>query len=136
MEAKNTKIYMIVDTKHIKPGKEDEYVKFKDNRRNKDPKGDPVNFTSEIDPGAKVFWFGEPENEERDTIEITGIKQKGAGPVLIDDIGKDPQHRGAYMAQVVEDYTIGLESYSITFRIKDHKAEYEVDPKLVMAPTS
>ncbi|MHA6281061.1 hypothetical protein ACXYMT_12850 [Salinimicrobium sp. CAU 1759] len=132
MGAENTKIYMIVDTKEIQPGNVDKNVRFKDNRGNKEPQGDPVNFTSDVNAGQKVFWFGQPEDEQRDTIEITGVKRKNGGPKLLKDIGKDPAHSGAYMARVVDDYIEGLESYSISFRIKDHKAEYEVDPKIRM----
>lgn len=135
MEAKDTKIYMIVNTTEIQPGKIDEYVEFKDNRSNPNPQKDPVNFTSEISSGKKVFWFGEPKEEQRDTIEITGVKRKNNGPELIKDIGQDPGHRGVYMAQVVSDYIEGLEGYSITFRIKDHQTEYEIDPKLRMVTT-
>lgn len=131
MGAKNTKIYMIVDTKNIQPGSVDKFIEFKDNRKNPTPKPDPVNFTSEIDAGEKVFWYGEP----KESIEITGVKRKNNGPQLIQDIGQDPSHLGVYKAQVVDHYTEGLDSYSVTFRIKGHKAEYEVDPKLVMVPT-
>lgn len=132
METKNTKIYMIVDTKDIQPGKVDDYVRFKDNRGNSEPRKDPKNFTSEISAGKKVLWFGEPESEARDTIEITAIKRKEGGPELVKNIGKDPSHSGAFTAQVIDKYTEGLESYSISFRIKGHKSEYEVDPKLKM----
>lgn len=134
MEAQNTKIYMIVDTKEIKPGKVDKYVKFKDDRKNKIPKGDPANFTSEIDAGKMVFWFGEPESQSADTIEITDIKRKDGAPELVKDIGRDPSHSGAFKARVIDEYTQGREDYSITFRIKGHKSEYEVDPKLEMVP--
>ena len=133
MAAENTKIYMIVDTKGIQPGRVDDYVEFKDNRKNPTPKPDPVNFTSEIDAGEKVFWFGEAKDEASDTIEITGVTKKSSkDPDLIKDIGKDKSHPGVFKAQVVENYIKGSEGYSITFRIKGHKAEYEVDPKLEM----
>ncbi|WP_324721031.1 hypothetical protein [Salinimicrobium sp. HB62] len=132
MAAENTRIYMIVNTKEIQPGSVDKHVKFKDNRGNKEPQGDPVNFTSEVSAGKKVFWLGEPKDEQRDTIEITGVKRKGDGPRLLQDIGSDPSHRGSYTAQVVDEYIEGLESYSLTFRIKGHKVEYEVDPKIRM----
>lgn len=136
MEAKDTKIYMIVDTKKIQPGRVDDYVEFKDNRNNPNPKKDPANFTSEISAGKKVFWFGEPKEQSQDTIEITGIvRKKKDEPDFLKDLGDDPDHRGAYMAQVIEEYTGGRESYSIRFRIKGHEAEYEVDPKLEMVPT-
>ncbi len=134
MEAQNTKIYMIVDTTKIQPGRIDEFVEFKDNRKNPNPQKNPVEFTSEINAGQKVFWFGEPKEAPRDTIEITEVKRKEDGPKLIKDIGNDPGHRGAFTAQVVDEYLEGRESYSIKFRIKGHATEYEVDPKLEMAP--
>ena len=136
METKNTKIYMIVDTKSIQPGRVDDFVEFKDNRSNPNPKRDPENFTSQINAGEKVMWFGEPKEENREVIEITSVKRKGEGPKLVKDFGNDPQHPGAYMARVVDEYIRGEESYSISFRIRGHKAEYEVDPKLEMVPTS
>ncbi len=133
MEAKDTKIYMIVDTEKIQPGKADEYVEFKDNRANPAPKKDPENFTSQINAGKKVFWFGSPKDVSKDTIEITEIaKKKKDEPIFLKEIGNDPDHRGAFMANVIDDYHKGLESYLIKFRIKGHKSEYEVDPKLEM----
>ena len=137
METKNTKIYMIVDTRNIQPGRVDDFVEFKDNRKNRQPKKDPANFTSEIDAGEKVFWFGEAKEEASDSIEITGVSKKSSkDPDLIKDIGQDQSHPGVFKAQVVDEYIKGSEGYSISFRIKGHKVEYEVDPKLEMVPTS
>ncbi len=133
MGAKNTKIYMIVDTVNIKPGKADDFVEFKDNRKNPHPVKDPANFTSEINAGEKVFWFGDPKKEAKDTIEIVQIeKKKTDEPNFLKEVGKDPSHKGAFMARVIDKYEEGEESYFIKFRIKGHQSDYKVDPKLVM----
>lgn len=124
---------MMVNTKQIRPGEIDGCIRFKDNRNNKEPKGDPANFTSEISAGQKVLWFGVPEDDNSAQIDITGIHRKNDGPELIRDIGSDPGRKGVFIAQVIDEYTEGLESYSITFRINGHKVEYDVDPKLKMA---
>lgn len=134
MEAKDTRIYMIVDTENINQGNEDKHVEFKDDRDNKNPVKDPRNFTSVINPRKKVFWFGEPKDQQQDTIEIKGIQRKDSNdPEFLKNNGTDPSHRGAYMADVAEGFKDGEESsYNVLFEIKGRKGQYSVDPKLLM----
>lgn len=133
METKDTRIYMIVDTKNILPGNEEEHVEFKDDRNNKNPQKDPRNFTSVINPRKKVFWFGEPKDQPQDTIEIKGIQSKDSTPEFLEDKGPDPSGRGAYMAKVKTGFKDEEESkYNVIFEIKGRKGQYTVDPKLLM----
>lgn len=133
MGAKDTKVYMIVDTKKIDVNNVEQHVEFKDNRKNPNPSKDPVNFVSQIDAGQKVFWFGEPKQEAQDTIEIIEIERKGQDePEFLESKSKDPAHRGAFMAKVINDYQKGTESYKIIFRIKGRTDQFKVDPKLEM----
>ena len=134
MEAKDTKIYMIVDTEKIKVGNENQHVEFKDDRKNKDPKNDPKNFVSIINPGKKVFWFGESKDQPQNTIEIIDIQRKDPKqPEFLKTQGNDPSHKGAYMGQVIDDGKNEEESsYNVLFNIKNKDGQFKVDPKLLM----
>lgn len=132
METKNTKIYMRVDTQNIQPGKEEDYVEFKDDRKNPEFKKDPKNFVSEINPAKKVFWYGEPKSQKQDTIEILDIKKKDGNPEFLKSQGKDPSHNGAYMADVIDSMEKGEEGYDVIFKIKNKEGQFKVDPKLLM----
>ncbi len=132
--GKDTEITMIVDTKKINEHNVDQHVKFKDNRKNKNPSGDPANFTSEVNKGKHVFWYGEPEDEINDSIQITSItKKKQNDPEFLETKGKDPGHNGGYRARVKDEYIEGEESYFLEFTINNSGTVYQVDPKMVMA---
>ncbi|NJY62741.1 hypothetical protein HC174_08220 [Salinimicrobium sp. CDJ15-81-2] len=134
MEAKDTRIYMIVDTEKIRSGKEEECVEFKDDRKNPNPHNDPRKFNSVINPRKKVFWYGEPKARPQDTVDIVDIERKGANdPDFLKTKGNDPSRRGAYMGQVIDEGKDGeVSSYNVIFEIKDKKGQYRVDPKLTM----
>ena len=132
MGTQDTKIYMRVDTKEIQQGNEEEHVEFKDDRKNPDFKKDPKNFVSEINPGQKVFWFGQPKDQMQSTIKIVEIKKKDGDPEFLKSQGKDPSHNGAYMAQVIDSMEKGEEGYDVIFEIKNKEGQFKVDPKLIM----
>ncbi|MDX1601578.1 MAG: hypothetical protein R3209_00795 [Salinimicrobium sediminis] len=134
MEAKDTRIYMIVDTEKIKPGNEDECVELKDDRDNRNPRKDPENFLSVVNPHKNVFWFGQPKDRPQDTIGIIGIENKsGSEHNFLKDKRNDPSDRGAYMAEVKTGFEDGMESsYNIIFEIKGRNGQFTVDPKLMM----
>ena len=134
MEAKDTKIYMIVDTENITSGNVEDHVEFRDDRTNPNPKKDPRNFTSVINPRYKVFWFGEPKDQPQNTIEIIGIERKSENdPEFLKNNGSAPSHRGAYMAEVKEGFKNDEESdYNLIFNIKGRDGQFTVDPKLLM----
>lgn len=130
----DTKITMEVDTKKINENNVDQHVKFKDNRKNKKPKGDPENFTSEINQGKHVFWYGEPVNGETDTIQILSVSRKKEDePEFLESNGKGPVANGVYRAKVKDEYIKGEESYYLRFTINHADTIYQVDPKLAMA---
>ena len=133
MEAKPTKIYMTVDTKKINSENVHDCVEFKDDRGNSKPTKDSKNFVSLINAGQKVFWYGEPKEVKKDTIKILEIERKSKDePEFLETKGRDEGQSGAYKASVINAYTEGLESYNITFKIKDKEGDFTVDPKLQM----
>ena len=132
MEAKDTRIYMRVDTEKIEPKKEDKFVEFRDDRKNPDFKKDTENFLSIINPGQKVFWIGEPKNRMQDTIEIVDIRKKKGNPEFLKNLGKDPSRNGVFMAEVKDALEKGEEGYDVIFKIKGKEEQFTVDPKLIM----
>lgn len=133
---KNTIISVTVDTQQINEKNIDKHVVFSDDRGGppQEP-GNPKDYVSIINPGMKVYWKGVAKDPQiGDSIEITDIKLKDSKGSwkLLDNVSSEQGNPGVKVGKIKNENIDGKESYSVSFRIKGRKSEFEVDPKLQM----
>lgn len=133
---KNTIIKVTVDTQQINEENIDECVVFSDDRGGppQEP-GNPKDYISFINPGMKVYWRGIAKDlKSGDSIEITDIKLKDSKGSwkLLDNVTSEEGNNGVKVGKIKDERIEDPEAYSVTFRIKGRKSEFEVDPKLQM----
>ncbi len=136
IERKDTHILLTVDTETINQNNIDAKVVFSDDRSTpSENPGDPKTFISIVDKNKKVYWSAVPKDPNSGlSIDVLAIfRKEDGGAEIMEDIYIEEGKKGVVVAKIKNKKVLGLENYSVVFRInEDTPRTFVVDPKLEM----
>lgn len=137
--AKNTNIYVLVDTASINHTDPDKYVEISDNRGDKPNKA--KHFTATIDKKKKVYWHALVKDSlsyPEHSVKISKIEMKtvNGGTQLLRKKSYTHKADEVIRGKVKKKYMDGEQNYNIILIVNnDIENPYIIDPKLRMKAT-